>query len=273
IVLGTMTFGREADDTASANILDAALEAGVNCIDTANTYAHTESERVLARLLAGRRDQVILTSKVCGPVGEGPNGRGLSRRHIIASCEDSLRRLGTDHLDIYFMHYTDDRCDPEIPLRAMDELVQSGKVRYIGASTAEIEILPMAQATGLGVMTYSPLGAGVLTGKYTRRHGGAEGRLATDKQYQARYHRQSDYEVGNNLAALAQEAGYEPATLAAAWALHNESVHAVITSARRVEQLHPVLAAGTTELPTDLAQRVSELVPPVPLATDRDEER
>ncbi len=305
IVLGTMTFNRETDAVAAADMLDAALDAGVNCIDCANTYADGASERLLGRLLASRRDQVVLTSKVCGPTGPGANDRGLSRRHIIAACEASLRRLGTDHLDIYFMHYPDPHCDPDISLRAMDELVRSGKVRCIGASnhaawqymdrlhrserlglepisviqpqynllkrTAEVEILPMARHCGLGVMSYSPLGAGILTGKYANAE--APGRLQTDDRYQARYGTGDAYAIGAAFAELAQAAGWAPATLASAWALRRGMVDAVIVGARSVAQLAPALAAGGEELDPELSTQVERLVPQVPLATDRDEER
>jgi len=217
LCFGTMTFGREADEPTSAALYRRAREAGINFFDCANVYAGGESERILGRLVAEERDRIVLTSKVCMSVGEGLNQRGLSRRHIMQAVEDSLRRLGTDRLDVYFAHHVDARTPLEQTLRAFDDLVRQGKVLHAAVSNweawrtakalglaerhgwapiavlqpmynlvkrqAEVEILPLAAAEGLGVITYSPLGGGLLTGKYRGGTKPDEGRLTRQANY------------------------------------------------------------------------------------------
>jgi aryl-alcohol dehydrogenase-like predicted oxidoreductase len=307
LCMGTMTFGREADEATCEAMYWRCREAGVDFFDCANLYAFGRSEEILGRLIRNERDKIILTSKVGSQVGDSPNTRGLSRRHIMLSVEASLRRLGTDWLDVYFFHVEDPTVPVEEALHAMDGLVTQGKVRAIGVSnwyawriaralgisdargwapiqvmqpmyslvkrTAEIELLPLAQAEGLGVISYSPLGAGVLTGKYVGEGTSPEGRLRANAMYGKRYEQQTYYEVAQRFAEYAAAHGKNPVTLALAWVKAHPAITAPILGARSVEQLEPALAAGDYVMSAQEWQAISDLTPPVPLATDRDEER
>jgi aryl-alcohol dehydrogenase-like predicted oxidoreductase len=305
--MGTMTFGREADEAACEAMYHRCREAGVDFFDCANLYAFGRAEEILGRLIRNERDKIILTSKVGAQVGEGPNTRGLSRRHIMLSVEASLRRLGTDWLDVYFFHVEDPTVPVEEALRAMDDLVTQGKVRAIGVSnwyawriakalgiseargwapiqvmqpmyslvkrTAEIELLPLAQAEGLGVISYSPLGAGVLTGKYVDDAAAQDGRLRINPMYAKRYQQELYHDVARRFVQYAREHGKNPVTLAIAWVKAHPAITAPIIGARNVEQLEPALAAGDYAMSPEEWKAISDLTPPVPLATDRDEER
>ena len=218
LCMGVMTFGDAADERESARMFSRCLDAGINFFDSANIYGEGESERVLGRLMAGRRDELVITSK-CG-MGGGVNGSGASRRHIMQQVESSLRRLNTDRLDFYFLHHYDDDTPLEETLRAFDDLVRQGKILYPAVSNwsawqvaraqglcalhgwapiaclqpmyslikrqAEVEILPMAEELGIGVISYSPLAGGILSGKYADGPP-AQGRLLENEMYQARY--------------------------------------------------------------------------------------
>ncbi|HCR18173.1 MAG TPA: NADP-dependent oxidoreductase, partial [Candidatus Latescibacteria bacterium] len=200
LCLGTMMFGGATDETESIRIIHRAMDEGINFIDTANVYNAGESERVLGKALKGRRDQAVVVTKVINPMGEGPNNQGASRFHILTEVENSLRRLDTDHIDLYILHKPDYSTPLEESLRTLDDLVRQGKVRYIGMSNyyawqicqalwlsdvkslasvaciqpvynlvhrdAEVELLPFCHEHGIGVMIYSPLARGVLAGKY-----------------------------------------------------------------------------------------------------------
>ncbi len=306
LCMGTMTFGREADEATSAAIFARCREAGINFFDCANLYAGGRSEEILGQLARDCRDELVLTSKVGFEAGEPPNNCGLSRRHIMQALEASLRRMGTDWLDIYFCH----RWDPETPveetLRAMDDVVRQGKARYIGVSNwlasriaraightdrlglapihvmqpmyslvkraAEIELLPLAEAEGLAVMSYSPLGAGLLTGKYAGA-GASESRLNTQEMYTKRYAAVRAESIAERFCEYARGQGVHPATLAVAWVKSHPAVTAPILGARSLEQLEPSLAAADYEMSAEERQTISALTPPVPIATDRDEER
>ena len=230
LCFGTMTFGRESDEATSEAVYRRCREAGIDFFDCANVYAGGASEQILGKLVAGERDQVILTSKVYFKMGEGPLARGYSRTAVMHHVEGSLRRLETDYIDLYFLHHFDESTPIEDALRALDDLVAQGKIRYpavsnfaawqivkaLGVSAreglapfrcvqpmysllkrqAEVEILPMAEAEGLGVISYSPLAGGVLTGKYGRKDLEVEGRLNVSHLYQMRYAQISDYEAG-----------------------------------------------------------------------------
>ncbi len=307
LCFGTMSFGGDADEATSARLFAHCRNAGVNFFDSANVYSKGRAEEILGRLIRGCRDELVITSKVCGQTGPGGNDRGLSRRHIMMQIEGSLRRLGTDRLDVYFCHQVDDRPALEQTLRAVDDLVRQGKVLYAGVSnwsawqtcralgaadrlgleriqvlqpmynlakrTAEIEILPLAAAEGLGVISYSPLGGGLLTGKYTATQRDAQGRLATNPRYAARYAEPLHYEIAERFVAYAAGAGVNPATLAVAWVKAHPAITAPILGARSVEQLEPALAAGEYQMSAQQWRDIAALTPPVPLATDRSEER
>lgn len=307
LCFGTMSFGGDADEAESARMFARCRDAGINFFDCANIYAKGRSEEILGRLMAGCRDELVITSKVAAAVGPGANDRGLSRRHIMIQIEASLRRLGTDRLDVYFCHLADDKADIEQTLRAMDDLVRQGKVLYVGLSnwpawktakalgladrlgldrvqvlqpmynlakrTAEIEILPLAAAEGLAVIPYSPLGGGLLSGKYGPGRKDQAGRLSTNKMYSARYGEESHYAIASRFSDYTKQAGVAPATLAVAWVKAHPAVTAPIIGARNVAQLEQSLAAGDYVMSPKQWQEIAELTPPVPVATDRSEER
>lgn len=307
LCLGTMTFGREADRTASAAIFGRCREAGINFFDCADIYAHGESEKILGELIRGCRDEVIVTSKAYYAVGKKLQPVGLSRNYIMSAVEASLKRLGTDRIDIYFMHHFDENTPLEETLGALDDLVRHGKIRFAGASNfaawqiekalgisagqgwarfeciqpmynlvkrqAEVEIFPMAQAEKLGVITYSPLGGGLLTGKYGEERSASTGRLSTDDIYQRRYGDRWMHESVRAFVRVASERGVNPASLAVAWAAHHPAVTAPIIGARNLEQLEDSLAALKIRMTVELYREISSLMPTPAPATDRSEER
>jgi len=306
LCLGTMTFGKEADRQTSRAIYRCCREAGINFFDCANVYSSGEAERILGDLITGERHQLILTTKVGGSMGSGPNREGLSRRHILQECEEGLRRLNTDWIDIYFAHRFDALVQIEESLHAFDMLVKQGKVRYIGVSNwaawqiagalgvcalrgfqpirviqpmynlvkrqAEVELIPLAQDAGLGVMAYNPLGGGVLTGKYGRAPEKAAGRLAENAMYRKRYAEAWMFEAAQELKVIGNDVGMSPVSLAVAWVARNPAVTCPIIGARSVEQLAPALQAAEIQLTAELYQRLSALAPSPPPATDRSED-
>lgn len=306
LCFGTMSFGGNADEDESGRLFKRCLDEGINFFDSANVYNGGESERILGRLMKGMREELVITSKVFGRTGPGPNDRGLSRRHILNAIEGTLQRLGTDHLDVYFVHQFDPSTDMEQTLSALDTVVRQGQVRYLGASNwaawqvmkalgisaarelarfdilqpmynlvkrqVEVEILPMARDQGLGVIPYSPLGGGLLTGKYKTGPGSATGRLQENANYTKRYEDPANYRVAENLSALAGARGVHPATLAVAWVGSHPDVTAPIIGARDVEQLEPSLAAAEYPMSAELRAEITALSPAPPPATDRSEE-
>jgi aryl-alcohol dehydrogenase-like predicted oxidoreductase len=240
-------------------------------------------------------------------MGGDINDRGLSRRHILSSVEGSLRRLGTDRVEILFLHTVDPLTPVEETLRTLDRIVRQGKALHIGVSNwaawqialalgtsrrerlerfscaqpmynlvkrqAEVEIFPLAQAESLGILTYSPLGGGLFAGKYGRDRRPERGRLVENRMYEARYGEVAYYDVAEEFTSLAREQGVSPVTLAVAWVKTNPAVTAPIIGARNVEQLEPSLQAAEFSVDADLRSRLSALSPTPPLATDRSEEQ
>ena len=238
---GTMAFGGDADEATSGQMYRYCRELGINFFDTANVYSNGRSEEILGRLIQGERDELVITSKVCGAMGDGPNDRGLSRRHIVQAVEASLRRLQTDRLDLYFVHNFDEDTPMEETLAALDDLVRGGKILYPAVSNwaawqiakalghcareglapfaciqpmyslakrqVEVEILPLARSEGLGVITYSPLGGGLLTGKYGIDKRPERGRLLQQDNYIKRYANPVFYESRRALRALCRRPG------------------------------------------------------------------
>ena len=306
LCFGTMSFGGDADEAASAAMFARCREAGINFFDSANIYSQGRAEEILGRLIKDCRDELVITSKVGVSTGDDPNSRGLSRRSIMLAVEDSLRRLGTDRLDVYFCHIFDAETPIEQTLRAMDELIRQGKVLYVGVSnfsawqtakalgvsrmqglasiqvlqpmyslakrTAEIEILPLARDENLAVIPYSPLGGGLLTGKYSVSRRDEKGRLTTNKMYAARYGADWMYKLADDFIAYAQKLGVKPAALAVAWVKANPAVTAPIIGARNLGQLEDSLASADYQMPPEQWQQISALTAPVPIATDRTEE-
>jgi len=307
LCFGTMSFGGDADEETSAAMFRRCREAGINFFDCANVYEGGRSEEILGRLMAGSRDELVITSKVFFPISGDVNARGASRRHIMAAVEASLKRLNTDRLDLYFIHRFDDSTPLEETLRALDDLVGQGKILYPAASNfaawqvalalgisakegwarfaclqpmynlvkrqAEVEILPLAQSQKLGVIPYSPLGGGLLTGKYGPAQRPAAGRLVDNQMYQTRYGADWVYEVAGRFAAFAAERGFEPAALAVAWVASHPAVTAPIIGARNLTQLEGSLKALQIAMTPELRAEVSALSPEPPPATDRNDER
>lgn len=307
LCLGTMTFGKEADRQTSAAIYRRCREAGINFFDCANVYSSGEAERILGGLITGERHRLIITTKVGGSMGAGPNREGLSRRHILQECEESLQRLNTDWVDVYFAHRFDPLVPMEESLHAFEMLVQQGKVRYIGVSNwaawqiagalgvcalkgfqpirviqpmynlvkrqAEVELMPLAQNAGLGVMAYNPLGGGVLTGKYGLAPEKSTGRLADNAMYRKRYAETWMFEAAQGLKAIGDEVGMSPVSLAVAWVARHPAVTCPIVGARSVEQLEPALKAPEIQLTAERYERLSALAPSPPPATDRSEDK
>jgi aryl-alcohol dehydrogenase-like predicted oxidoreductase len=305
LCFGTMTFGNEADEQTSGQLYARARDAGINFFDTADVYSGGESERILGRLIAGGRDELVIASKAAFPVADDVNAQGLSRRHLMQAVEASLTRLGTDRLDIYFVHLFDDRTPMDQTLRALDDLQRQGKILYPAVSNwaawqiatalglsarehlarfevvqpmyslvrrqVEVEILPLAAAEGMGVVSYSPLGGGLLTGKYGAGTRPDSGRLVENQRYIDRYSLDSDYVTAENFTALAGELQVAPAALAVAWVMAHPAVTAPIIGARNLEQLDGSLAALDIDMDDDLRARVSALSQTPPTATDRTE--
>lgn len=307
LCLGTMPFGTDADEKTAAEMFHRAREMGINFFDTADVYGAGASERILAGLIADCRDEIVLTSKVFFPTGQDVNARGLSRRHIVRGAEASLRRLDTEWIDFYFVHGFDEHTPIEESLRALDDLQRQGKILHPAVSNwatwqiakalgisareslarfelvqpmynlvkrqAEVEILPMARSENLGVIPYSPLGGGLLTGKYGRSKRPDSGRLVDNARYADRYGRDSDYATAELFTEHARERGVAPATLAVAWAMAHPGVTAPIIAGRDLTQLTDSLAALDVELTAEQRDEISALSPTPPPATDRAETR
>lgn len=307
LCFGTMSFGGDADEAMSAAMFRACLDAGVNFFDCANSYGRGRAEEILGRCMAGVRDDLVITTKVCSPMGSGVNDRGLSRRHILRQVEASLKRLQTDRVDLLFVHHYDYDTPMDETLRALDDLVDQGKILYPGVSNwaawqiskaltladtrnwarfqciqpmynltkrqAEVEILPLAQAEQVGVIPYSPLAGGLLTGKYATGARPAEARLVQNKMYEKRYGDPMYFRIAEQFAAHAQAMGYNPATLAVAWVMSHPGVTAPIIGARNLEQLAPSLAAAEVAMTPAWRAEISAFSVEPPPATDRSEER
>ncbi|WP_040801990.1 aldo/keto reductase [Nocardia higoensis] len=301
LTLGAMNFGAWAnnDHDEAARIIHRALDAGINVVDTADVYSQGENEEIVGKALLGRRDEVVLASKFHGQIGTDPNTRGNSRRWIVRAVEDSLRRLQTDHLDLYQVH----RPDPSVPLeetlRALDDLVAAGKIRYYGTTTfephqlveaqwvaedrnlqrpvseqppysilargAEKATLPIAQKYGLGVLTWSPLAGGWLSGRYRA------GESAPESTRLRRQPHRHDPELAANqrkraaaeeLAKIADDAGLSLVHLSLAFVLQHPAVSSVIIGPRTLEHLESQLGAVDVRLDADLLDRIDAVVAP-----------
>ena len=286
--LGTMTFGREASEQTSFDLLDRYLDLGGNFLDTADMYSAGGAEQIVGKWLKQRetRDKVVLATKVWAVTGPGPNDGGLSRIHIQQAVEASLRRLQTDVIDLYQLH----RWDPEVPIEetmgVLDDLVQQGKVRYVGCSnlaawqlcefvhkasvngwtpfvsvqpvynvinrSIESEILPLCHAKGIGVITYNPLGGGMLTGKYRRGETMPTGaRLEAFRMYYERYYTIEALDIVHRFVQCAAERDVSPARLALAWVLSEPRVTCPIVGARSLEQFNDTIGGLTLHLSAD----------------------
>lgn len=304
LTLGTMTFGGRggfskvgATDVAGAKRqVEMCLDAGVNLFDTANIYSGGESEEILGEAISGRRDDLLLATKVRMPVGEGPNDTGLSRHHIIRQCEESLRRLGTDYIDLYQVHEWDGLTPLEETLEALDTLVRSGKVRYVGSSNysgwqlmkalglserlglqryvsqqihytlqareAEYELVPLAIDQGCSILVWSPLAGGLLTGKYRRDEDASEGRHVEGWDEPPVRNSGKLYDIVDVLVEIAEGRGVSAAQVALAWLLDRPGVASVIVGARTDEQLADNLEAAELSLSEEERTRLDEVSAP-----------
>jgi aryl-alcohol dehydrogenase-like predicted oxidoreductase len=302
LAFGTMTFGgtneffRKVGSTQideARQLVDLCLEAGVNLFDTADVYSQGASEEILGQALSKRRDDVILATKVHGRMGDGPNDVGQSRHHIIRACEDSLRRLGTDYIDLYQVHGFDALTPLEETLGALDDLVRSGKVRYIGCSNysawhlmkalcvserkglerfvsqqvyyslvareLEYELVPLSLDQGLGILVWSPLAGGFLSGKFRRGQPGPEGTRRSQRGDPGTIDEEKGYDIVDVLEEIAREHDATIAQAALNWVLHKPGVTSVIVGARTEEQLRDNLAAASWEMTEEEVQRLDEV--------------
>lgn len=290
LCLGTMTFGIQADKQTSFAILDKAVDAGVFFIDTADVYPlgggvelAGKTEAIIGEWLEGRRDNVVIATKCFGNMGHGPNERGLSRKHILAAVDESLRRLRTDYIDLYQAHQYDDSTPLDETFRAWDHLVTSGKVRYIGVSNwrswqiakangialhknfvridcdqprynllfrmIEDDLVPMCLDEGVGIISYNPLAGGVLTGRYRPGDAVQSGtRFSLQNagpMYQERYWKDATFDIVEQYRAWCSERGYDMTTTAIKWVTQQPGITSAIIGASRPEQLDASLAAGS----------------------------
>ena len=298
ICLGTMMFGGKSDEPESCHMIDHAIERGVNFIDTADVYAGNESERIVGKALEKdkRRENIILATKFNFANPADRNAKGLSRRHVINACDASLRRLKTDWIDLYQMH----RCSSAIPidetLRALDDLVRAGKIRYIGGSmfpawriveslwvakelglnrliceqpayhlldrTAEREVIPAAQSFGLAVIPWGPLSGGLLSGKYNRDQQIEGARWQDGKDNANRRATEETWDVLEHLQEMANDKGCSMSQLALAWNMTQPGVTAPIIGPRTFEQIEDNLGAVKVEMSAEDFSKIDELVPP-----------
>jgi aryl-alcohol dehydrogenase (NADP+) len=301
LTLGTMMFGDRTDEAAAREIVAHARDAGVNFIDTADQYGATkgESERVTGRAIAAHRDHWVLATKVANPMGDGPNDRGLSRAWILRACDASLERLGTDRIDVYYLHRDDPATPIDETVGAMGDLIRAGKVRYLGVSNyrgwriaevvrscerhgvtppvvcqpyynllnrmPEVEILPACDHHGIGVAPYSPIARGVLTGKYAPGGGAApEGSRGArkDTRLMETEFREESFAIARKLQAHAEKTGRTALRFALAWLWANPIVSTVIAGPRTLAQWQEYVDAVGTPWTADDEALVDSLVAP-----------
>ena len=306
LCFGTMSFGKEANEAEAKRMFSACRELGINFFDCADGYSNGRAEEILGRLASSERDELVIASKCFTPMGKDVNARGGNRRHIALAVDASLKRLGTDRLDVLFMHRWDPVTPLEETLRALEKLVSDGKVLYLGASNysawqvakglgiaakqgwprfdviqpmyslvkrqVESEILPLAREENLGVITYSPVGGGLLSGKYGPARRPDTGRLMENPQYTSRYREHWTFETAAAMTEAAGALGIHPVSLAVAWVAAHPDVTCPIIGARSLEQLGPSLDALQVEMTPALRDELSALSRTPPPATDRLEE-
>ncbi|MGG1662275.1 aldo/keto reductase [Brevibacillus sp. NRS-1366] len=280
--LGTNSFGGRADEQTSTAIIHTAIENGITFIDTANIYTNTESERIIGQVLEGKRHEVVLATKAGLVKGEGPNQKGSSRYHLMQELENSLKRLRTDYVDLYQIHTFDPETPLDETLRTLDDMVRSGKVRYIGASnyaawelmkalgisareglnryvstqvsysladrTPERELVPLCLDQGVGIIPYFPLAGGILTGKYTSVEQAPEGSRADKEPRFVKMLSPEKLELGQQVSNLAAELGVSASVLSLSWLMHKPAVSSVIVGATSAKQLTDNLQSASLNL-------------------------
>jgi aryl-alcohol dehydrogenase-like predicted oxidoreductase len=294
ITLGTMIFGQQVDEAESTKIIDLAFEKGINSFDTADGYASGRSEEIVGKALKNKRQSVVLASKVSSRQGPGPNDSGLSREHILHAVENSLRRLGTDYLDIYYAHTPDYTTPIEETLRAFDSLVRQGKVRYVACSNyragqlvrglavseqrnlarfdciqtvynlitrdIETELLPTCADEGVGVVVYNPLAGGLLTGKHNgTQTPPTDTRFGQNQTYFDRYWSPLNFTAVEHLKKIAEAHNRKPAQFALAWVLGNPTITAAIVGASSAKQLAENLGALDDKLTSEEAKACDDV--------------
>jgi aryl-alcohol dehydrogenase-like predicted oxidoreductase len=295
ISLGTNAFGGRADEATSIAVVHKALDSGINLIDTADTYMGGESERIIGLALQGRRAQAVLATKGWFPMGEGPNDRGLSRKHILDAVDASLRRLQTDYIDLYQMHNWDPETPLEETLETLNDLVRSGKVRYIGCSNfagwqfvkalgiserrgwarfisnqpeyspanrkIERDVIPAGIAEGVGQIVYFPLAGGLFTGKYKRNEAPPEDSRAITQgeRFKTRWMTDRNFTLVERMTEIAAEAGISLPHLAIAWAMAKPGVTSAIVGASKVAQLTDNIGACEAKLTPEVIKLVDEV--------------
>jgi aryl-alcohol dehydrogenase-like predicted oxidoreductase len=298
LCLGTMMFGGPTDEAESIRIMHRALDEGINFFDTANMYNAGQSEVVVGRALASHRADVLLATKGGAPVGEGVNDRGASRRHLTAQLDASLKRLGTDYIDLYYVHVPDYSTPIHETLEALDRFVRQGKVLYLGCSNfrawrvcealwnsdrrhlarfacvqplynivnrdIEVELLPLCESQGLGVISYSPLARGILTGKYTAGNTFPEGSRAArqDRRMQQAELREPSLQVAAEIVEYCRQRKLAPSQFAAAWCLANPRVTSIILGPRTMDHLTDNLGCLEVVIGAEDEALVDRLVPP-----------
>jgi aryl-alcohol dehydrogenase-like predicted oxidoreductase len=301
LCLGCMMFGDRTDEASSFDIIDRAIDSGINFLDTANVYSRGASEEVVGRVLKrnGKRERVVLATKVHGRMDdEDPNAAGNHRRHVIEQCEASLRRLQTDHIDLYQIHRPDSQIPIDETLRALDDLIHAGKILYAGTSTfaawqlveslwvskelglnrfvteqppyhlldrrIERELIPVAQMYGLALIPWSPLAGGFLTGKYRREEASPRGsRYGLEPRRMGRNHfTEEAFAVAEVVEAIATEKGCTPGQLALAWCKEQPSITSPIIGPRTMEQLEDNLGAVNVEITEEDRARLNEVAAP-----------
>jgi aryl-alcohol dehydrogenase-like predicted oxidoreductase len=308
LCLGTMTFGHGTDEADARRIVDLAFDAGVSFFDTANSYGDGQSEVLLGKALQGRRRGAVVATKFCNPMGPGPNDSGMSRVHIMQAIEESLRRLQMEYVDLYYIHHLDVQTPLEEMLRALDDLVRQGKVRYVACSNYEAwrlmealwisdsknlsrfecyqpqyslvvrdieqELIPLCEYKGLGVVVWSPLAGGYLSGKYRPGQESVTGTRSEEQwAYPRRYFAPNADATLAALLEVAKEIGRSPAQVALRWVLEQPAITSAIIGARTVEQARDNLLAGGLRLegaPLERLNRVSAPPDRYPQAMERD---
>jgi aryl-alcohol dehydrogenase (NADP+) len=286
ICLGTMTFGDQLDEAASQRVVDESIDLGVNFIDTADAYTEGQSEIITGKALKGKRDRVFLATKVANPVGPDPiKDAGLNRWHIIHGVEDSLRRLQTDCIDLYYLHRPDRATPIEETMAAMDHLVAQGKINYVGMSnfaswqvcealwksdanrwtkpvalqlpynlitrSIDEECVEFSEKMNLGMVVYNPIAAGMLTGKHTRKAAVEGSRMSDSQMYIERYWHDSMFDAVEALQKIAKEAGLSLVELAYRWLMTQEVVDSIIMGVSKIEQVSANIAAADGRLDED----------------------
>ena len=292
ICLGTMTFGHGADEAETNRMIHLAWDAGVNFFDTANSYADGESEILLGKALRGRRRDAVIATKFFNPMGPGPNDSGMSRVHIMQAIDDSLKRLQMDYVDIYYIHHVDTQTPLEEMLRALDDLVRQGKVRYTACSNYEAwrlsealwlsdslslerfacyqpqyslvvrdieqELVPLCEHKGLGIVVWSPLAGGFLSGKYRPGERAQDGTRSEEGwAYPQRYFAANADETLQTLYDVSEELGYSPAQVALRWVLEQRAITSVIVGARHAGHLRDNLGAAGWQLTEEALQKLN----------------